>query len=97
MTRALNAELRQVGSNVAVFLADPGLVDTAMSRRHFRSPLGAMWLPDLVERIGKGDTRAPTEIAQKLIAQLPYMTAGTSGQMFTPDTLTGSFDPIPPI
>ncbi|MEP7240531.1 MAG: SDR family oxidoreductase [Devosia sp.] len=96
MTRALNLELRQVGSNVAVFLADPGLVDTAMTRRHFASPLGPTWVPELVNRVGAGDTRAPTEIAEKLIAQLPYLTAGASGQMFTPDTPTGTFDPIPP-
>jgi NAD(P)-dependent dehydrogenase (short-subunit alcohol dehydrogenase family) len=96
MTRALDTELRQVGSKLAVFLADPGLVDTAMTRRHFASTLGPIWVPELVDRVGRGDTRAATEIAEKLIAQLPYMTAQTSGQMFTPDTPTGSFNSIPP-
>jgi NAD(P)-dependent dehydrogenase (short-subunit alcohol dehydrogenase family) len=96
MTRALNLELRQVGSNIAVFLADPGLVDTAMTRRHFSSPLGPTWVPELVDRVGRGDTRAPTEIAEKLIAQLPHLTVTASGQMFTPDTRTGTFSPIPP-
>jgi len=96
MTRALNLELRQVGSNISVFLADPGLVDTAMTRRHFVNPIGPTWVPELVDRVGRGDTRAPTEIAEKLIAQLPHMNVAASGQMFTPDTRTGSFSPIPP-
>ena len=95
MTRAVDIELRQVGSKIIVLLADPGLVDTEMTRVHFKSALGKTWVPELVDRIGRGDTRAPTEIANKLIAQLPYMTVETSGRMFTPDTRTGTFDPIP--
>ena len=87
-------ELRQVGSKVAVFLADPGLVDTAMSRRHFDSARGPTWVPELVSRLRSGDTYAPQQIARKLIEQLPFMDADTSGGFFTPDTATGTFQPL---
>jgi NAD(P)-dependent dehydrogenase (short-subunit alcohol dehydrogenase family) len=94
MTRALNGELRQVGSHVSVYLADPGLVDTDMSRLHARDPIAPNWVPDLVNRMGNGDTRKPEEIAGKLIGQLPYMLPATSGGFFDPDTPTGTFRSI---
>ena len=93
-TRALTLELRQAQSRVSVFLADPGLVDTAMSRLHARNPIAETWASDLVDRMGRGDTRRPEEIAGKLVAQLPHMSFATSGGFFTPDTPTGSFDAI---
>ena len=94
-TRALSEELRQAGSRISVFLADPGLVNTAMSQLHAKSPIAAEWLPELVDRISRDDTRRPEEIAEKLLAQLPHMSTRTSGGFFTPDTPTGSFAPIP--
>jgi NAD(P)-dependent dehydrogenase (short-subunit alcohol dehydrogenase family) len=93
-TRALAFELRQIGSRVSVFLADPGLVDTAMSRLHARNPIAQTWASDLVDRIRRGDTRRPEEIASKLVSQLPHMSSATSGGFFTPETPTGSFAPI---
>ena len=44
--------------------------------------------------MARRDTRAPEEIARQLIDQLPHMSATTSGGSFTPDTKTGSFEPI---
>ena len=93
--RALSNELRQVGSRVSAFLADPGLVDTDMTRLHAASPVTAQWAPELVDRMARRDTGRPEEIARKLIEQLPHMSASTSGGFFTPDTKTGSFEPIP--
>jgi NAD(P)-dependent dehydrogenase (short-subunit alcohol dehydrogenase family) len=93
-TRALALELRKIGSRVSVFLADPGLVDTAMSRLHARNPIAETWASDLVDRMRRGDTRRPEEIASKLVSQLPHMSSTTSGGFFTPDTPTGSFAPI---
>jgi NAD(P)-dependent dehydrogenase (short-subunit alcohol dehydrogenase family) len=94
-TRALSAELRQVKSGVSAFLADPGLVDTEMTRPHAKSTVAATWVPELVDRMSRGDTRRPEEIAGKLLAQLPHMGPATSGGFFNPDTPTGSFGPIP--
>lgn len=91
LTHALNNELRHVGSKVLVYSADPGLVDTHMSRSHLGNPFAATWLPELVGRLGSGDTRQPGEIASKLIAQLPFMSLATSGGFFNPDTPTGTF------
>ena len=93
-TRALSNELRQAGSRVSAFLADPGLVDTDMTRLHAKNPVTAQWAPELVDRMARRDTRRPEEIARKLIEQLPHMSASTSGGFFTPDTKTGSFEPI---
>ena len=94
LSRALADELRRIGSKVSVYLADPGLVATDMTLPHARSHMGEIWVPDLVTRVGSGDTRRPEEIAEKLIGQLPYMSAATSGGFFDPDTATGSFRSI---
>ena len=44
--------------------------------------------------MARRDTRRPEEIERKLIEQLPHMSASTSGGFLTPDTKTGSFEPI---
>ena len=95
LSRALADELRRIGSKVSVYLADPGLVATDMTLPHARSHMGEIWVPQLGEsRVESGDTRRPEEIAEKLIGQLPYMSAATSGGFFDPDTATGSFRSI---
>ena len=53
-TRALSNELRQAGSHVSTFLADPGLVDTDMTRLHAKNPVTAQWVPELVDRAELG-------------------------------------------
>jgi 3-oxoacyl-[acyl-carrier protein] reductase len=90
-TRMLNAELRQAGSKIAVYSANPGLVETDMTRLQATNAVAREWLPGVGERLARGDTRRPEEIAAKLVAQLPHMSAATSGGFFDPDTPTGSF------
>jgi hypothetical protein len=65
-----------------------------MTRVHAKSAIAAVWVPELVDRMGRRDTRRPEEIARTLLAQLPHMGPDTSGGFFTPDTKTGSFEPI---
>ena len=93
-TRTLDAELRQIGSGISVYAANPGLVETEMTRLQMHHAVAPKWMPGLVDRLARGDTRKPEEIANKLVAQLPHMSPATSGGFFDPDTPAGTFRPL---
>jgi NAD(P)-dependent dehydrogenase (short-subunit alcohol dehydrogenase family) len=94
MTRTLAEELRKVASPILVYVADPGLVETDMSRAIGDSPFAAEWLPEIPSRIADGSTHRPEEIAAKLIQQLPHMSPANSGSFFDKATPAGTFLPL---
>ncbi|MDB5561816.1 MAG: 3-oxoacyl-[acyl-carrier protein] reductase, partial [Hyphomicrobiales bacterium] len=94
-TKTLDDELRLDGSNIAVYAAAPGLVETDMTRTQATSPVALKWNPYVAQAFAAGNVRQPQEIAAKLIQLLPLMNATTSGQYFYPGTQDGKFDPMP--
>ncbi len=94
LTRSLGEELRKVGSSILVYAADPGLVETDMSRALANSPLAADWLPEIPARFADGSTHRPEEIAAKVVEQLPYMSRENSGSFFDKSTPAGHFMPL---
>lgn len=94
LTRTLAEELRKVGSHILVYVADPGLVETDMTRAIVDSPFAAEWLPEIPSRIADGSTHRPEEIATKLIEQLPHMSLANSGSFFDKSTPAGQFLPL---
>jgi NAD(P)-dependent dehydrogenase (short-subunit alcohol dehydrogenase family) len=91
LMRTLDEELRKVDSHILVYSADPGLVETDMSRGIVDSPFAADWLPEIPRRLADGSTHRPEEIATKLIEQLPHMSLENSGSFFDKSTPTGRF------
>jgi NAD(P)-dependent dehydrogenase (short-subunit alcohol dehydrogenase family) len=94
-TKTLDDELRLDGSNIAVYAAVPGLVETDMTRTQATSPVALKWNPYVANAFAAGHVRQPSEIADKLIGLLPLMNATTSGQYFHPGTPDGKFEPLP--
>jgi 3-oxoacyl-[acyl-carrier protein] reductase len=94
LMRSLAEELKMVGSPILVYAADPGLVETDMSRRLGESPLAAQWLPEIPTRLADGTTHRPEEIANKLVEQLPHMSLANSGSFFDKATPGGTFIPL---
>jgi NAD(P)-dependent dehydrogenase (short-subunit alcohol dehydrogenase family) len=94
-TKTLDDELRLDGSNIAVYAAVPGLVETDMTRTQATSPVALKWNPYVAHAFAVGNVRQPQEIAAKLIKLLPLMNATTSGQYFHPGTPDGKFEPMP--
>ena len=93
MIRALHAELRQVGSKVAVFLADPRLVDTAMSRRHFEARVARHGCRNWSAASARG-TQCAAADRSEADRTTPIHGRGRSGGLFTPDTSTGTFQSL---
>lgn len=94
-TRILADELKTDGSGVAVYAANPGLVKTDMTRLQAEDAVARRWLPGVGEALASGRTRAPEEVARKMVLLLPLMGPATSGQYFSPATPDGEFAPLP--
>lgn len=85
-TRICNEELRQLGSNVIVLAAGPGLVQTEMTELQADSEAGRKWIPSTGESIESGDVRSPFDIANKTVEVLKSAIPAWSGKYYGPDT-----------
>lgn len=94
-TRVLADELRADGSGVSAYAANPGLVETDMTRLQAEDTVARQWIPGVGEALAEGRTRAPEEVARKMVLLLPLMGPETSGQYFSPATPDGEFAALP--
>lgn len=86
LSRVLVEELKAVDSDVIVFTAGPGLVDTEMTRKQADTEAGRRWIPSTQSKIEAGETRAPEEIAGKAVQVCRVARPELTGLNFNPDT-----------
>lgn len=92
MAKVCSNELKQLGSNVILLGAGPGLVQTEMTELQANSEAGRKWIPSTIESIESGDLRSPFDIANKTIEVLKAVVPEWSGKYFGPDTDLAEFD-----
>jgi len=86
LTRIMVEELKMTDSDVMVFGAGPGLVDTDMTRLQAETEAGRKWMPSTRECLESGNVRQPEEIARATIRLVQHAKPQWSGMSYGPDT-----------
>jgi NAD(P)-dependent dehydrogenase (short-subunit alcohol dehydrogenase family) len=80
LTDTLALEMERIGSSVLVYAMDPGFNPTEMTEGLAHNPGAEKWLPQIAERLQKGEGRRPEECAQTSLALIRLAPAQLNGR-----------------